>query len=247
MKRFGLIGYPLAHSASPAWWNARFAKAELADHHYDLFELQHIQDFPELLHQHPDLHGLNVTIPHKSAVISFLDEIDPDAATIGAVNTIAIRAGKTIGYNTDAEGFRKSIRPFLEPKHDRALILGTGGAAQAVAYVLRSLNIPVHFASRRPGGPDTLPYDALNAAVFNACRLVVNCTPVGMSGHAQATPISTEWLGSDHFVVDLIYNPEETVLLREARLQGALTLNGADMLRFQAEAAWRCFGLPERR
>ncbi len=243
MKQFGLIGFPLSHSWSAQWWNARFAEYGLSDYRYANFELEHIEHFPQLLRNHADLIGLNVTIPYKAAIVPYLDTIDETASAIGAVNTIHLIGGKCKGFNTDAEGFRKSIRPFLEPKHDRALILGTGGAARAVAYVLRSLNIPVHFASRRPGGPDTLTYSELSPAVFRACALIVNCSPVGMAGHSDFSPIATEHLGPDHFVIDLIYNPAETALLRQAKERGALTLNGADMLRFQAEESWRIFGL----
>ncbi len=243
MRRFGLIGYPLSHSWSAVWWNNRFSAHGLHDHSYGNFELSSIDEFPALLKKYPDLVGLNITIPYKSTIIPYLDALDETAQAIGAVNTIHFNNGKLVGYNTDAEGFRKSIRPFLEPKHDRALILGTGGAARAVAHVLKTLNIPVHFASRRPGGTEELGYDSLNTAVFNACKLIVNCTPVGMSGHSDASPISTDHLSSEHFVIDLIYNPEETVLLQHAKARGALTLNGADMLRFQAEEAWRIFGL----
>jgi shikimate dehydrogenase len=243
MRRYGLIGYPLSHSSSPEWWNKRFVEHGLADCAYSLYELNTVAAFPALLAEHPKLAGLNVTIPYKRSVIPYLDALDPVADKIGAVNTIAIRNGKTMGYNTDIEGFRRSIRPFLEPKHDRALLLGTGGAAKAVAYVLEQLGIPVHFASRRSGANNTLSYAELNAAVFNACKLIVNCTPVGMAGHSAESPIGTEYLGPDHFVIDLIYNPAETVLLQQAKERGALTLNGADMLHFQAEAAWEIFGL----
>ncbi len=241
LKRYGLIGYPLGHSWSSKWWNQRFADKGLNDHIYEHLELADLAGFSQLLKGHPDLRGLNVTIPHKAAIIPFLDQIDPIAEKIGAVNTILIKGGLTTGYNTDAEGFRKSIRPFLEPSHDRALILGSGGASKAVQHTLNNIGIQCYRVSRRSGGGD-LTYSDLNEAVFSACKLVVNCTPVGMKGEFEKqTPIQTEFITPRHFVVDLVYNPVETRLLSEAKSKGATVLNGEDMLRFQAEEAWRIF------
>lgn len=240
MNRFGLIGKKLGHSFSATYFNKRFENEGLSDHVYELFELEDIAQFPKLLRSKPDLKGLSVTIPYKEAIIPYLDEVDLLAERIGAVNTIKIENGKTKGYNTDAFGFKASIRPFLENKHERALILGTGGAAKAVASVLAELGVQVFFASRNPTIQNSFAYKDLNEAIIKACLVIVNCTPVGMHPEEDASPgIPTFYLGSDHFVVDLIYNPEETVLLREAKKQGAMVLNGADMLRFQAEEAWR--------
>lgn len=240
MNRFGLIGQKLEHSFSAKFFNTKFENEGLTDHLYELFPLESISDFPSLLASHPDLKGLNVTIPYKESVIPFLDEVDELAQRIGAVNTIKIEDGKTTGYNTDAYGFKSSIRPFLENKHERALILGTGGAAKAVASVLSDLGIQVYFASRSSTIQHAFAYKDLNEAIVKACLLIVNCTPVGMHPDEDAAPgIPTFYLGPDHFVIDLIYNPAETVLLREAKKQGAMVLNGKDMLRFQAEEAWR--------
>lgn len=244
MKRFGLIGYPLDHSHSARWWNTRFTERGMSDCRYDNFEREDIANLYELLASYPDLVGLNVTIPHKERIVPLLDDLDETAAAIGAVNTVVVTESGTIGYNTDAEGFRKSIRPFLESTHDRALVLGTGGASRAVVHALKALGITCFRVSRRPGGGE-LTYEDLTPEVYRSCHLIVNCTPVGMHGHSQHAPISCEHLTPSHFVVDLIYNPAETALLRGARNRGALTLNGDDMLRFQAEAAWRLFGLGE--
>lgn len=240
MRRFGLIGHPLTHSWSAPFWNAAFERNALTDCVYENHDLASLDALPELLRSHPEIEGLNVTIPYKSAVLPLLDRIDPVAQAIGAVNTIHVIDGEKIGYNTDAEGFRRSIRPFLEPIHDRALVLGTGGASKSVQHVLQSLGIPVFLVSRR-ADEGAFTYEALSADVVKNCRFIVNCTPVGMSGFSDDSPIQSEGIGAQHLVVDLIYNPAETKLLREARQQGAIAINGADMLRFQAEEAMRIF------
>lgn len=240
MRVFGLIGHPLSHSWSATFWNAAFERNGMSDCSYRNFDISEISQFSQLIALHPEIEGLNITIPYKTSVIPILDRIDPVAAAIGAVNTVKIVEGQTTGYNTDAEGFRRSIRPFLEPKHNRALVLGTGGAANAVNYVLRSLGIAVLRVSRSAEKGD-LSYDALNEAVVNGCKLIVNCTPVGMAGYSDKSPIATQGVSSDHLVVDLIYNPVETRLLSQAKANGATVLNGADMLRFQAEEAMRIF------
>lgn len=238
MKQLGLIGFPLDHSWSAGWWNAAFSARGWDDHRYDNFPLEAISDLPKLLAEHPHLIGLNVTIPHKTAVMAYLDEVDATAQAIGAVNTIKIIGKRCIGYNTDAEGFRRSIRPFLDTRHTRALILGTGGASKAVAYTLRQLGIEPLFVSR-DASRGNLTYAQLNGAVYNACKLIVNCTPVGLHPTELEPPIDTAHLTPDHFVVDLIYNPPLTPLLQQAQAKGAMILNGADMLRFQAEAAFQ--------
>lgn len=240
MKRFGLIGKSLGHSFSATYFNGRFQRENLRDHLYELYPLERIESFPELLRATPDLYGLNVTIPYKESIIPFLDELDPTAQAIGAVNTIQFVNGKTKGFNTDAHGFKASIRPFLENKHERALILGTGGAAKAVAHVLEELGVTVYFASRSPETQNSFFYKDINEPIMNACLLIVNCTPLGTYPDVEDMPgIPSNLIGSDHFVVDLIYNPEETRLLREAKSNGAMVLNGTDMLHFQADEAWK--------
>jgi shikimate dehydrogenase len=240
MRVFGLIGHPLSHSWSAEFWNAAFARNAMHDCVYRNYDLADVHELTALINAHPNIEGLNVTIPHKTAAMPLLDHIDSVAAAIGAVNTIHIIDGKTTGYNTDAEGFRRSIRPFLESTHDKALVLGTGGASKAVQHVLRSLGIAVFLVSRR-ADEGALTYEALSADIVKNCRLIVNCTPVGMTGFSDDSPIQTDGIGPQHLVVDLIYNPKETLLLRAARGQGAIAINGADMLRFQAEEAMRIF------
>ncbi len=239
MKLFGLIGYPLGHSSSKEFWNRRFAEKGLDDHRYENFPLERIEGFPDLLKVHPELCGLNVTIPHKERIIPFLDELSPGAAIIGAVNTIAITEGRTKGYNTDAPGFKKSIRPLLKSHHERALILGTGGASKAVDYALKQIGLENYFVSRKHSDDRTFKYDDLTDAHMEAFKLIVNCTPVGMAPREdEMPPIPLEPIGQDHLIVDLIYNPSTTKLLSAAAARGAQTLNGEDMLRFQAEESW---------
>lgn len=237
MRRFGLIGKPLRHSFSAKYFNEKFSRENLNDHIYELFELTSIDALPELLATHGDLVGLNVTIPYKEAVIPFCTSLTDEAKAIGAVNCLLLKDHKIIGHNTDAAGFKLSIRPFLEPQHDRALILGTGGAAKAVRYVLKELGIPSAMVSRTNAGD--LTYDMLSPQLVASCKLIVNCTPVGTFPNVSEIPnIPLDTIGNKHFVIDLIYNPEMTNLLVASAERGALVLNGADMLRFQADRAW---------
>ncbi|MBI1267825.1 MAG: shikimate dehydrogenase [Cryomorphaceae bacterium] len=236
MRRFGLIGKTLGHSFSAKYFNEKFRRENLDDHTYALFELPNIEALPELLAKHDDLVGLNVTIPYKEAVIPFCTSLTDEATAIGAVNCLLLKDNKIIGHNTDAAGFKLSIRPFLEPQHDRALILGTGGAAKAVRYVLKDLGISCAMVSRTNG---VLTYEMLSPQLVATCKLIVNCTPVGTFPQVDEMPqIPLETIGKDHFVIDLIYNPEMTKLLQASAERGALILNGTDMLRFQADRAW---------
>ncbi|MGZ3862083.1 MAG: shikimate dehydrogenase family protein [Bacteroidia bacterium] len=241
MKKLGLIGYPLTHSFSKKYFSEKFARENISGYSFDTFSLENISAFPELLKKEKDLIGLSVTIPHKETVIPFLHELDETARAIGAVNCIKISGGKLTGYNTDALGFKQSIRPFLDTNHTKALIFGTGGASKAVAYVLRNLGIHFWFVSRTENKfGNTLMYQELNADIISACKLLVNCTPVGMSPNNDKFPdIPYSSITPQHLAYDLIYNPEETVFLKKAKEQGALISNGYNMLCFQAEEAWR--------
>lgn len=242
MKCFGLIGKTLGHSWSKSFWTQRFQELELKDHFYEHYELNSIEELRELL-KAKDILGLNVTVPYKESVISFLDELDESAEAIGAVNFIDLRDGKRKGYNFDWIGFQQSIRPFFEPIHERCLILGTGGSAKAVAFAMKSLGAQVMHVSRDPK-PDQLGYDQLNEHVFRAFKMIVNCTPVGMHPKTEAMPpLSLEHLTPEHFVVDLIYNPKKTLLLSKSKEKGAMILNGEDMLRLQALAAMDLLGI----
>ncbi|TND05885.1 MAG: shikimate dehydrogenase [Bacteroidetes bacterium] len=243
MKRFGLIGFPLGHSFSKAYFTEKFNREGITDAVYDLFPLEKIGDLPGLLSAHPELLGLNVTIPYKEAVIPFLDELDEIAREAGAVNTVRIRDGKLQGFNTDVYGFAQSIKPFLASHHERALILGTGGASKAVYHVLDKIGIDCAFVSRDKTKLDknqlAFAYEELNEYVLDAFRLIVNTTPLGTFPETDACPaIPFQFLSKDHLVYDLIYNPAETEFLRRAKAQSAQTMNGLDMLRLQAEKAW---------
>jgi shikimate dehydrogenase len=239
MKVFGLIGKPLSHSFSQRWFTERFERDGLMDHRYDLFPLNSIDEFAKLVHGTPGLAGLNVTIPYKQTVMPLLEAIDPLAAAVGAVNTIAIRDGRTIGFNTDVEGFRSTLLPLLDGAKPRALVLGTGGASRAVAYVLRELGIKFRMVSRSPERGD-LTWEQLDPIVTKVCTLIINTTPLGTYPEVEETPPLPYWtIGRGHILVDLVYNPAETRFMRHGREHGARVVNGLNMLEAQAEAAWR--------
>ena len=237
MKQFGLIGKTLDHSFSKTFFTEYFEKNGI-DATYTNFPLAQIEEFKPLV-QAENLSGLNVTIPYKESVIPFLDELSEEAKTIGAVNTIQFKNGKLIGHNTDAYGFHQSIKPFLTNRHERALTLGTGGASKAVAYVFKSLGIDVITISRNPEGNKQFNYNDINEHMLKACKVIVNCTPVGTSPNINDFPsIPFEFLTEDHLVVDLIYNPSETTFLYKAKENKATILNGYAMLQQQALKAW---------
>jgi shikimate dehydrogenase len=238
MKRFGLIGKSLAHSFSPAFFKKYFEQNEI-DANYELFELETIEKVKVILNDE-SISGLNVTVPYKIEIIPFLDEIDPIAKTIGAVNVVAFKEGQTVGFNTDAYGFQQSIKPFLTFKHERALILGTGGASKAIEYVFKQIGIDVLFISQNPEGkPKHFSYEEINNHMLNACKVVVNCTPVGTYPKVdECVEFPFQYLTEDHLVIDLIYNPAKTKFLIEAEKNGATILNGESMLKEQALKSW---------
>lgn len=237
---YGLIGYPIGHSFSARYFNEKFEREHI-DQTYQLFPLRDITELPGLLADHPDLNGLNVTIPYKSAVIPYLTELDDDARAIGAVNVIKIdrERGVMKGYNTDATGFRNSLMPLLQPDMKRALVLGTGGASKAVAHVLRELGLKVTHVSRNPG-KDTIGYCDLTPEVMESHLVIVNATPLGMWPNVDGSPdIPYRYLTPSHLCYDVVYNPEVTKFMTLASEHGARVKNGLDMLVGQAEAAWK--------
>jgi len=247
MRKFGLIGNPLAQSFSKKYFTAKFEK-EGIDASYDLFELQDIREFTALL-ETPDLCGLNVTIPYKEKVMPYLHELDETAAEIGAVNVIKfIRHNNTLrlkGYNSDAIGFETSLLPYVKDYHRKALILGTGGASKAIDYVLLRLGIKTTFVSRT-AKPGMLTYAQLTQDILREHLLIVNSTPVGSFPHWDECPdIPYEFLTDHHLLFDAVYNPAETVFLRKGREQGATGLNGEGMLIGQALAAWEIWNSEE--
>lgn len=238
MNNYGLIGKSLKHSFSKKFFEEKFCSEEL-NATYENFELEAITDFPEFIERTPGLVGLNVTIPYKTQVMQFLHEISDEAQKIGAVNTIEFQNNRLIGHNTDAFGFQQSIKPFVRNIHERALVLGTGGASKAVAYVLTNLGIEVAFLSRTPNGPKEYAYADANALMMNAFKLIINTTPIGTFPLVnQCPPIPLDHFTEDHLVIDLIYNPEKTKLLAAAEKCGADTLNGISMLKQQALKSW---------
>ncbi len=244
MTEFGLIGKTLSHSFSKPYFEKKFKDLGLPDHCYLNFELTSIEELQNVLNDHPLLRGFNVTIPYKEQIIPFLDELGEEAKAIGAVNCVKIQDqsnGKRelIGYNTDVYGFASSIKPFLEPQHSRALILGTGGSSKAVAFALKRIGVEVFFASRNAKGENVFSYRQLNEHMLNSFKLIVNTTPLGMFPNMNEAPeIPYEYIGSSHLCYDLIYNPEETLFLKKCKAQGASTMNGYNMLKLQAEKSW---------
>lgn len=240
---FGLIGKSLSHSFSKSYLEEKFIKENKIDFLYSNFDLENLDTFPELVLKH-HLSGLNVTKPYKESIIPFLNELEITAKEIGAVNCIKITWENNQpflkGYNTDYYGFAQSIKPFLEPIHQRALILGTGGASKAIAYALKNVGIEVYYVtSGEKKAANYFNYNELNEHVLNAFKLIVNCTPLGMYPKADACPdIPFEFLTSEHLLYDLIYNPEETLFLQKGKAQGAVTINGLNMLKLQADKAW---------
>lgn len=240
---YGLIGYPLGHSFSQGFFNKKF-DGEGIDAEYRNFEIPDITDFPKIIANHPTLRGLNVTIPYKQAVIPYLDEIDPIARRIGAVNVIRVTrnaagAVRLKGFNSDIIGFTESISPLLSgANHTRALVLGTGGASHAVMTGLAKLNISGTLVSRSPR-PGVITYADLNEDVMSAHTVIVNTTPVGMYPHTDACPdIPYRLVTEVHVCFDLIYNPDVTLFMQRCAEQGAVVKNGLEMLLLQAFAAW---------
>lgn len=241
MDKYGLIGYPLGHSFSRNYFNEKFEN-EGIDAKYINFEIPHIEDLTEILDTTPELKGLNVTIPYKEKVISYLDFISPEATAIGAVNVIKVEHKendvKLKGYNSDVIGFTRSIEPFLEPCHKKALILGTGGASKAINYGLKSLGLETVYVSRfeRPG---TIQYEKITPEIIKEYNVIVNCTPVGMYPHTDECPeLPYEAMDSHTLLYDLIYNPDETLFMKKGKEQGATVKNGLEMLLLQAFASW---------
>jgi len=239
-KKFGLIGKNIAYSFSKKYFTEKFSSDLFDDFTYENFDIESINDFPEILKSNPDLKGLNVTIPYKEAIIPFLDTLSDKAFKIGAVNVIRFtKKGNLKGYNSDWYGFKQSLEPLLQTHHKRALILGTGGAAKAVAFALEQLGIFYTFVSREATA-NAIDYDRINVTTFDNFQIIINCTPLGTSPNVKEfPPIPYQFFTDKHIAFDLIYNPEETQFLKKAKKKGAVTKNGYDMLVFQAEKAWK--------
>jgi shikimate dehydrogenase len=256
MKLFGLIGFPLTHSFSKKYFTNKFEQENIEGYKYELFSLEDIKDFPKLLDDHPNLLGLNVTVPHKKNVIPYLDWVSHDAKEVGAVNCIHIYGESPVqaafegevgitghnfrleGYNTDIYGFEESLKPLLTGSHQKALILGNGGAAFAVKYVLQQLSIPYQIVTRRPEEGCIL-YTDVTPKMVAGHKLIINTTPLGTFPKVdECAPIPYEAITNEHLLYDLVYNPEQTLFLTKGLEQGAAIKNGYEMLELQAERSW---------
>jgi shikimate dehydrogenase len=236
----GLIGFPVAHSYSADYFKQKY------NCNYTLFPLESVDLFPELLQNHPNLKGLNVTIPHKQQIIPYLNDLDETAKAINAVNTIVIdwqdNGPHLTGYNTDVIGFKKALLEFLpHGLMPKALVLGNGGSAKAVTYALEQIGIKYSLVSRTPK-KNELSYKEVQASHINEHQLIINTTPLGMSPNTAVAPdLPYSLLTAKHFLFDLVYNPEETLFMKKGILAGARVTNGLSMLYAQADAAWSCW------
>jgi shikimate dehydrogenase len=263
MKQYGLIGHPLSHSFSKKYFTEKFITEKIADSSYELFPLENIDALPALLRAHENLCGLNVTIPHKVNVLEYLDWIDNDAKNAGAVNCIKVISESPVsaafsgeigikghdfrleGYNTDINGFDGSISPLLTSDHDRALILGDGGAAKAVKCVLENKGISYICVTRKPKPGNLLFTDLTDKHIANY-KLIINTTPIGTYPNVdECPPIPYEAITSSHLLFDLIYNPPQTLFLQKGAERSATTKNGYEMLVLQAEKAWEIWNSKE--
>lgn len=243
MKKYGIIGYPLAQSASPSFFNKKFAD-EGIDAQYIPFEIESTDELPRILEEHPELQGFNVTIPHKITVMQYLDGISDGAKAINAVNVVKVmrdEEGKAHlwGYNSDVIGFTRSIEPLLKEHHKKALVLGTGGASKAIVYALEQLGIECLSVSRTAKGK-AIAYSDITPEIMESHTVIVNCTPLGMVGHGidQCPDIPYPLINDKHLLYDIVYNPENTLFLQKGAEQGANTKSGYEMWYLQALASW---------
>ena len=264
MKHYGLIGFPLSHSFSKKYFTEKFEKEHITDSEYELYPLEHIKDLQDLLDAHPDLCGLNVTVPHKINVIKYLDWVEENARQAGAVNCIRIRAESPVlaafsgevgvqghdfrleGFNTDLYGFEMSLRPLLADEEYDALVLGDGGAAQAVKCVLDNLGISYKVVTRQAHG-DNILFSDLKPHHIAQHKLIINTTPLGTSPKVhECPPIPYEAITDEHILYDLVYNPEKTLFLQKGEEKGAKIKNGYEMLILQAEKSWEIWNSKEK-
>jgi shikimate dehydrogenase len=246
LRQFGLIGYPLSHSFSQKFFTEKFLQENIVNANYDNFPIPSIESFAALWKENPNLEGLNVTIPYKKEVIPFLQHSSAVVQEIHACNCIRKFNNELYGYNTDVIGFEKSLLPFLKPHHSHALILGTGGASAAVQWVLQKLNIQFQIVSRRGNTLEensemkaSLSYDQLSASVIESHTLIINTSPLGMYPNTNEAPnIAYDAITAQHHLYDLVYNPTETLFMKNGLAKGATVQNGLDMLHIQAEESW---------
>ncbi|MDB5111663.1 MAG: shikimate dehydrogenase [Mucilaginibacter sp.] len=264
MKHYGLIGFPLSHSFSKKYFTEKFSTENITDADYELYPLENIESLQDLLDTHPELCGLNVTVPHKINIIKYLDWVENDARNAGAVNCIRIRAESPLlaafsgevgvkdhdfrleGFNTDLYGFEMSLRPLLNNQEHDALVLGDGGAAKAVKCVLENLGISYKVVTRKPIGNNMLFKD-LKPHHIEQHKLIINTTPLGTAPNVdECPPIPYEHITDQHLLYDLVYNPEKTLFLKKGEEMGATIKNGYEMLILQAEKSWEIWTSKEK-
>lgn len=240
MKTYGLIGFPLTHSFSQKYFTEKFLREGITDCNYEVYPIQSVHELNDLIKNNPNLLGLNVTIPYKQLILHHLNSVKEIPFGLKACNCIKIKEGKTYGYNTDITGFEKSLLPYLKPYYNSALILGNGGAAEAVKFVFDKLNIRYKIVSRKIHDGSELTYRDLNKAIIEESKLIVNTTPLGTFPNIDDCPeIPYQFLTPEHFLYDLVYNPEKALFLQKGEACGASIKNGYEMLILQAEESWR--------
>lgn len=240
-KKIGLIGRNISHSFSKKYFQEKFKKEGIENLKYVNYDLPDIYEFPFITyHREEDFLGFNVTIPYKESIQKYIKEIDAVAQEVGAINTIKVTEENTlVGFNTDVYGFENSLKPLLKKHHQKALILGTGGASKAIAYVLKKLDIDFTFVSRNPINETQVSYESLTKEIMESHQLIINCTPLGTFPNVESCPnIPYDFISEQHLLYDLIYNPETTLFLENGLQQGATIKNGHEMLILQAEKAW---------
>ncbi len=242
MRKYGLIGFPLGHSFSEKYFTEKFLKENIPDCSYSNYPLENLDHFMDLINTAQELVGLNVTIPYKTQIIKFVDELDAEAEEIGAVNVLKIirqpQQLRIFGYNSDVTGIRNTLLPFISKNVRNAVILGTGGSSKAVSHVLKKFGLNVSLVSREKK-PGILTYSELTSELISETQVIVNTTPLGMFPNIDGKPpIDYSVLTKNHILFDLVYNPELTTFLKIGAAQGCTTLGGLNMLHLQAEKAW---------
>lgn len=240
MRLFGLIGYPLAQSFSKEYFDTKFTKEGLTDCRFENFPIESVETLRRIISDNPGLEGLAVTIPHKRTVLKLLDSIEGIPKGLHACNCIRIKSTKLLGYNTDHLGFEKSFTPLLKKHHKKSLVLGNGGATEAVVFVLKKLGIGYNIVSRQLHDGSSMVYKDVNEDVMASHLVIINTTPLGMfPATAQCPGIPYSFITGRHLLYDLVYNPEKTMFLRKGEEKGAVIKNGEEMLVVQAEENWR--------
>lgn len=239
MVILGLIGYPLSHSFSPAYFKAKFEQLGLENYEYRSFPIQDISELKKLIHSENELIALNVTIPYKTSVLPLCQILSYDVIEIGAANLLLINRNtdgySLSAYNTDHFGFSESLKKFYPLNSNKALVLGNGGSSKAIQYALQKMQIPFDIASRTIG----IPYNEIELSNYT---LIVNCTPIGMEKFADESngllPLDYSKIKASHYFYDLVYNPLQTQMMEEFQKRGAMVRNGLEMLKIQADKAW---------